>query len=232
MNMISIITPVLNESENIKPFLDKLQNLKGDFEVIFIDGGSTDDTVVELEKMKHGFKKPMSVLSASRGRGNQMNNGAKHAKGEILLFLHVDSYIERDSLLIIDKTLTDSKVIGGGFVQSFSDPDIFFRLSSALGNLQSKVTKIFFGDFGIFIRKVVFVRMGGYDNIPFLEDVEFCRRAKKYGKLQQINRLIVTSARRYYSKGRIKLTVAFIIAILLNIVRLRPNFLFKYITEM
>lgn len=230
--MISIITPVLNESENIKPFLGKLQYLKGDFEVIFIDGGSTDGTVVELEKMKRGFKKPMIILSATRGRGNQMNKGAEHAKGEILLFLHVDSYIERDSLLKIDKTLTDGKVIGGGFIQNFSDPALFFRLSSAIGNFQSKVTKIFFGDFGIFIRKDMFEQMGGYDNIQFLEDVEFCRKAKKYGQLQQIDRLIVTSARRYYSKGKIKLTVIFIIACLLNVVRFRPNFLFKYIVEM
>ena len=230
--MISIITPVLNECENIKPFLDKLQYLKGEFEVIIIDGGSTDGTMIELEKMKRRFKKPMRVLRTSRGRGNQMNKGAKHAKGEILLFLHVDSFIEMDSLLIIDKTLTVGKVIGGGFIQSFSDPDLFFRLSSAIGNFQASITKIFFGDFGIFIRKDMFELMGGYDNIRFLEDVEFCRRVKKYGQLQQIDRQIVTSARRYYRKGKIKLTVIFILACLLNIVRFRPNFLFKYIVEM
>jgi GT2 family glycosyltransferase len=149
-----------------------------------------------------------------------------------MLFLHVDCFIEKDSLNIIDKKLEDEKIIGGAFIHSFSDPDLFFRLSSTFGNLQSRISQIFFGDFGIFIRKDIFDRMGGFDEILFLEDVEFCRRAKKFGRLEPIDRTITTSARRYYQKGRIKLSVVFIMACILNIFRFRPEFLYKYITEM
>jgi hypothetical protein len=144
----------------------------------------------------------------------------------------VDCFIEKDSLNIIEIKIGDRKIVGGAFTHSFSDPDLFFKLSSAFGNLQSRISQIFFGDFGIFIRKDIFDQMGGYDEIRFLEDVEFCRKAKKFGRLEAIDSLITTSARRYYQKGKIKMTVVFIMACLLNIFRFRPDFLYKYITEM
>jgi GT2 family glycosyltransferase len=112
------------------------------------------------------------------------------------------------------------------------DPDPYFKLSSAFGNFQSRITQIFFGDFGIFIRRDIFEQMGGYDEISFLEDVEFCRRARKFGKLKPIDRLISTSTRRYYKKGKIKLTVVFILACVFNLFWFRPDFLYKYIVEM
>ncbi len=230
--MISIITPILNESKNIKPFIDGLTKLNGEFELIFVDGGSSDDTLDIIGSLIDNLKFEIKVLTTTRGRGNQMNVGATKTMGDILLFLHVDCLIEKDSLISIEQKIAEGKIIGGGFTHSFSDPDIFFHLSSAFGNLQSRITRIFFGDFGIFIRKDIFELMGGYDNISFLEDVEFCRRARKFGRLEPIDKLIITSARRYYKKGRIKLSLAFIIACLLNIFKFRPDFLYKYIVEM
>jgi rSAM/selenodomain-associated transferase 2 len=230
--MISIITPVLNEKGNIKPFFECLNNLKGDFELILVDGGSTDGTLGEIERLKGGFHHPLNVLCASKGRANQMNRGADVAKGDILLFLHVDSQIEEDSLGFIEKRIAEGDIIGGGFTHSFSDPDFFFKLASAFGNFRTRTTKIFFGDFGIFIKKDIFEKMGGYDEIIFLEDVEFCKKAKGHGKLGQIDKMIVTSPRRYHSKGKIRLTVFFTLAVLLNIVGFRPRFLYRYIGEM
>jgi rSAM/selenodomain-associated transferase 2 len=232
--MISIITPVLNESENIEPYLDGLSKLEGYFEVIFVDGGSSDNTIKEIENERTNFEHDIRVLTSKRGRGIQMNTGASKAIGDILLFLHVDCSIPSDSLSKIENLIKNGEkdVIGGGFIHSFSDPDTFFRLSSFIGNFQARITKIFFGDFGIFIRKDIFDRMAGYDNICFLEDVEFCRKAKRFGKLEPINSILVSSTRRYYKKGRIKLTVVFIMACMLNIFRIRPGFLYKYIVEM
>jgi rSAM/selenodomain-associated transferase 2 len=227
--MISIITPVLNERENIEQFFDHVENLKGDFELIMVDGGSTDGTLDEVKRVREEFHHPLTVLSTSRGRAKQMNKGAEVAKGDNLLFLHVDSHIEGDSLNIIEKKIAEGSIIGGGFTHSFSDPDIFLKLNSAFGNLRARATKIFFGDFGIIIRRDVFERIGGYDDIIILEDVELCKKAKRYGKFEQIERLIVTSPRRYYIKGKIRLTAFFILAVLLNIVGLRPKFLYRYI---
>jgi rSAM/selenodomain-associated transferase 2 len=230
--MISIITPVLNEKENIRGFLDHVDDLDGEFELVLVDGGSADDTFSEIEKGKEGFDHDLVVISSEKGRGLQMNNGAKEANGDILLFLHVDSEIEKDSLNVIEKSISEDGIIGGGLTHSFNNPDTFLKITSAFGNSRARATKIFFGDFGIFIRKDVFEKMGGYDEIPFLEDVELCKKAKQYGELDQIESLIVTSARRYEKKGRFKLTAFFTLAVLLNMVGLRPDFLYKYIVEM
>jgi rSAM/selenodomain-associated transferase 2 len=230
--MISIITPVLNEKECIKPFLDNIDRLEGNFELIIVDGDSTDGTLNEIEGSRNTFRHPLKVLSASRGRGSQMNKGAQAAKGEILLFLHVDSSIDLDSLEVIEKKISEDGIIGGGFTHSFSDPDAFLEVSSMIGNVRVRLTSIFFGDFGIFVRKDVFDRIGGYDEIDFLEDVEFCKRIKKEGRLEQIDRLIVTSSRRYDKIGKIKLSGFFVLALLLNVAGHRPRFLYKYITEM
>jgi glycosyltransferase involved in cell wall biosynthesis len=208
-----------------------VDNLKGDFELILVDGGSTDGTLEEIDILKGGFHHPLNVLNASKGRASQMNKGAEVAKGEVLLFLHVDSQIEEDSLGLIENEINKGDIVGGGFTHSFSDPDFFLKLTSAFGNFRTRLTKIFFGDFGIFIRKDIFERMGGYDDVIFLEDVEFCKKAKRYGKLEQIDRIIATSPRRYHSIGKVRLTVFFTLAVLLNIIGFRPRFLYRYIVE-
>ena len=230
--MISIITPVLNEEENIGRFLDHVNDLDGEFELILVDGGSSDGTLSEIEKGKEGFHHPLKLINSPQGRGIQMNKGARRAEGDILLFLHVDSEMERDSLEVIEGAIPDDGIIGGGFTHSFHNPDRFLKLTSTFGNSRARATRIFFGDFGIFLRKDIFEKMGGYDEIPFLEDVELCKRARKYGELGQLDRLIITSPRRYEKKGKYKLTAFFTLAVLLNMVGLRPQFLYQYIVEM
>ncbi len=232
MAMISIISPVLNEEENIRRFMDHVNGLEGEFELIFVDGGSSDGTLEEIERAKEGFSNDLKVLSSPMGRGIQMNKGALEAKGDILLFLHVDSEIDRDSLKVIEEVISEDGIIGGGFTHSFQNPDWFLRLSSAFGNTQARITRIFYGDFGIFIRKDVFVNMSGYREIPFLEDVEFCKNAKDFGEMAQIHRFIATSPRRYEMKGKFILTAYFAMALIFNVVGWRPQFLYQYIVEM
>jgi rSAM/selenodomain-associated transferase 2 len=230
--MISIITPVLNEEVNIGSFIQHINGLESDFELIIVDGGSVDSTLEEIERMKGEFQHPLKVINSPQGRSLQMNEGSKVAKGEILLFLHVDSQIELDSLNIIENDIEEGIIIGGGFTHSFSNPDRFLRLASYFGNARTKLTGIFYGDFGIFIRKNIFDNMGGYDNIPFLEDVQLCKKAKKYGKLGRIDRIIVTSPRRYEKVGKLRLTAMFTLAVLLNTLGLRPGFLYQYVVKM
>lgn len=229
--MISIITPVLNEEGYVKQFLAHHGTLEGDFELIIVDGGSRDGTIGEIERYGGGFGNRLRLLEADRGRANQMNMGARNAQGDILLFLHVDCLIQKDSLRLIESVINERKVIGGGFMQAFSNPDMFLKIQSSFGNLRVRLTKTFYGDCGIFLRKDVFGEMEGFDNIPFLEDVELCRRAKKYGRLVRIDRYILTSPRRYLSKGRLRLTAAFVLACLFNIVGFRPGFLTRYIVD-
>jgi rSAM/selenodomain-associated transferase 2 len=229
--MISIITPILNESENIKPFLNHLNTLEGDFELILVDGGSTDNTISVVNKNKNIFKRKLKLVKTQQGRGKQMNAGAKIAEGNILLFLHVDCTLEKDVINLIENEIKSKKIIGGGMVQAFSNPDFFLRFISSYGNFRVKINKIFFGDYGIFIKKDVFEKSGGYDDIVFLEDVEFSKKIKKYGELIQINRKITTSSRRFESIGKFKVTLMFVTALIINISGVRPKFLIKYIVN-
>ncbi len=230
-NMISIITPVYNEEINIKSYMSHLGSLEGDFELILIDGGSSDRTVEEVQKCINSFDHKLLLLISERGRAIQMNRGARMARGDILLFLHVDCILDKDALTIIEKVTQDNNIAGGGFKQAFSNPDFFLKFQSDIGNIRARLNQIFFGDYGIFLKKKVFQKIGGYDDIPFLEDVEICRKAKRFGRLLQVDRRIVTSPRRYLSKGKVRLTIAFILANLFNDIGWRPGFLWKYIVE-
>jgi rSAM/selenodomain-associated transferase 2 len=229
--MISIITPLLDEEGYVKSFLVHLRKVEGDFELILVDGGSKDGTLKEVESYRNEFDRRFTLLESSRGRGVQMNIGAKIAHGDILLFLHVDCSIPKDSLKLIENEIYEKKNIGGGFRQAFSEPDFFLKFASAFGNLHVKLTGTFYGDYGIFLKKDIFEKIGCYDNLPFLEDVELCRKAKKYGTLVQIDRFIFTSQRRYLSKGRIRLTTAFILAYFFNDIGFRPKFFMRYIVD-
>ncbi len=229
--MISIITPVFNEEKIVKPFLSHIEALEGDFELIMVDGDSTDGTQREIERCSRTFSHRILLLKSDRGRATQMNKGAGKAEGDILLFLHVDCSLKKDSLTFIEKAICEKKAIGGGFRQAFSSPSFFLKFQSTFGNLRAGLTGIFFGDYGIFIRKEVFKKMGGYESIPFMEDAELCRKAKKYGRLVQIDRFITTSPRRYFEKGKLTLMAAFLLANFLNVAGWRPGFLIKYIVN-
>lgn len=230
--MISIITPVFNEEKNIKPFISHIMMLEGDFDLIMVDGGSSDHTVEEIQNRIDSFNHRLTLLVSERGRAIQMNKGAKKAQGDILLFLHVDCVLTKDALTMLEKVTYDINVAGGGFKQAFSNPDFFLKFQSKFGNIRAGITQVFYGDYGIFLKKAVFRKIGGYDNIPFLEDVEICRKAKRYGRLLQVDRRIVTSPRRYFKKGRVRLTFVFLLANLFSNIRWYPIFLRKFIVEM
>lgn len=226
--LISIITPLINERDCVKPFFEQLRTLKGDFELILVDGGSSDGTLEEVRKNVKEFSHATRLLEAGLGRAAQMDRGTEEARGEILLFLHIDCLMPKESLKLIETEISVNGIIGGAFKQTFSNPDPFLRFMSIFGNLRSQLTGTFFGDYGIFLRKDVFLRIGGYDNTPFLEDVELCRKAKRCGRLAQIDSYIFTSSRRYLSNGKLRTTLIFTVVCLLNFLKLRPRFFSKY----
>jgi rSAM/selenodomain-associated transferase 2 len=231
MPLISIITPVLNEEDMIPPFLDHLALLQGPFELVIIDGGSSDATCARIQQYTSPFPAPLHLLSAPAGRSGQMNTGAAAAQGEILLFLHVDCRIPADSLQVITQVCTEQGACGGAFTHSFGEPGLFHAVIGLLVNTCTKYTRTFFGDSGIFVQRDVFFQAGGFELIPFCEDLEFCRSVRRYGRMKQVNQVIRSSPRRFRRIGRVKLTVVYLLAIVLNRAGIRPLFLKPYIVD-
>jgi len=195
--MISIIIPVLNEKKNITNLLRDLTNLPGSKEIVVVDGGSTDNTVELAEKYA-------KVIQCSRGRANQMNEGARRARGNILWFVHSDSIVAKNSLEIIEKTVEKGS-IGGGFSLYFHDSNkSFLRCIAFASNLKASFIKLFFGDQGIFVKKDIFDAMGGYPQIPIMEDFQFSLNLKKKGRVTRVKEKIGTSARRFTQGGVFK----------------------------
>ena len=231
MPLISIITPVLNEEKVILSFLDHLALLQGAFELIVVDGGSSDITCDKIRQRAGNFPARLDILSDTKGRSSQMNAGAAAARGEILLFLHADCMIPPDSLTVIIQACEVPGVCGGAFTHSFGDAGPFHGLTRDIINMLAKYSRIFFGDFGIFVKRDVFFRVGGFEIIPFCEDLEFCRSARRFGRMVQVERVIVSSPRRFERIGRMKLTAVYIFATLLNLIGIRPLFLKRYIVD-
>ena len=229
--LISIVTPLLNEEEYVERFLNHLTGLNGAFELILVDGGSSDHTLEIVERNLEKLSDKVALFKVRPGRAVQMNAGAVRARGDVLLFLHADCLVPTDTLELVTKALRSSQVVGGGFMQRFSDTDLLLTFVSNFGNLRSRLTKTFFGDSAIFLRKNVFDAIKGYGDSALLEDVQLCRRAKRNGKLVQICRYISTSPRRYVYHGRLFLTAIYVIACFLDLFYWRPTFLERYISD-
>lgn len=195
--MVSIIIPVLNEEKNIEKILLQLSKLKISKEIIVVDGGSTDNTALMASKYA-------KVISSKKGRAKQMNYGAALSKGDILWFLHCDSKISESSLESIEKAINKG-YDGGCFSLYFYDYcSPFLKYISYTSNLRAKYLKLYFGDQGIFIKKSVFEKIGGYPDIPLMEDWELSMRIKKSAKTIVLKDKIGTSARRFVEGGIFK----------------------------
>ncbi|MDQ2919276.1 MAG: hypothetical protein M3R10_05305, partial [Verrucomicrobiota bacterium] len=136
-----------------------------------------------------------------RGRAQQMNAGAKIARGDVLWFVHADSRISRRAMPAIERALADSKVVGGCFCLRIESTRWIYRARDFIGNLLVDLTGIALGDRGFFCRREVFQRVGGYPEIAILEDAEFYRKLKRCGRVRQLREKIRTSARRYEALG-------------------------------
>ncbi len=200
--MISVIVPVLNEAERIGKLIESLQGLHGEKEIIISDGGSTDGT---REKLK-AFDGVKTVYSPS-GRGTQFNAGAELSAGSILWFVHADSVLSPSSLDDIDSAINGG-AIGGFFRLYFYDADDWFmRFIARTSHTRAKRFGLIFGDQGLFLRRDIFDGLGGFSDIPLMEDWEISRRLRRFhgrGMIRALDTVIGTSARRYTQNGRFK----------------------------
>lgn len=196
--MISIIIPTLNEEKKIHRVLEQLQECVEDFEVILADGGSQDGTRAAAASLARVH------ICKKRGRGAQMNEGAGLAKGDILWFLHADSRIEAGSLSAI-RSAVEKGAVGGGFSLGFYDADCrFMRFVASSSNSRARRLGLIFGDQGMFVKRQVFDRMGGFEEIPIMEDWAFSRALHSQGRVSVLSKRLWTSARRFHENGKFK----------------------------
>jgi len=191
---ISVIVPVLNEEKTIAASLQALLTLTP-YEIIIADGGSADRTL----ELAGPF--PVKVISSERGRGRQMNRGAAEARGDVLLFLHADTRLPASALNDIDAALNEPRYVGGRFDVELAGDHWLLPLVGRLISYRSRLSKVATGDQALFVRREVFERMGGFPDMPLLEDIAFCRTLKRLGDVACLRSRVVTSARRWEVDG-------------------------------
>ncbi|MFN0182342.1 MAG: TIGR04283 family arsenosugar biosynthesis glycosyltransferase [Aquabacterium sp.] len=197
---LSIIVPVRDEAEVIGPALLRLAPLRAlGAEVIVVDGGSRDDTVDRCTAAAD------LVLQAPAGRARQMNAGAARARGRQLLFLHADTRLPLDAAAVLAQALAPGPAPGGHLWGRFDvrieGRSRWLPMVAALMNRRSRWTGIATGDQALFMRRDVFQAVGGFPDQALMEDIELSRRLKRLGPPACRREQVITSGRRWDSRG-------------------------------
>jgi rSAM/selenodomain-associated transferase 2 len=148
----------------------------------------------------------MQVLHSRRGRAVQMNWGARHAQGEILLFLHADTLLPAAGLEAVRRAL-QAGAVGGAFRLAIMPSTPALRLVAWGTNLRARFAQLPYGDQALFMSRQIFEALGGYDEIPFMEDVRLVQALRQRGRLTLLPQAVHTSGRRWQRDGVLYTTV-------------------------
>ena len=190
----SIIIPTLNEARYLSETLAQIKQLSP-HEIIISDGGSNDNT------LKIASKFTQNLIKGSAGRALQMNAGAQIATGELLLFLHADSYIERASYQKMLAAMKKTEVLGGAFSLLIDSDRWALQIINQFANLRSRYLGRAYGDQAFFVKKHVFQEMKGFTEFPICEDLDFYKRLKFLGPVVLLKEEVLTSPRRWINEG-------------------------------
>jgi rSAM/selenodomain-associated transferase 2 len=196
---LSIVVPALDEAANLARLLPELRRVWPDTEIIVADGGSRDGTT-DVVRGQVGVR----LLEGARGRARQMNAGARQAGGDVLLFLHADTRLPDGAPGAIAAALADPAVVGGRFDVRFDSRRPVLGMVAWFMNVRSRATSICTGDQAIFVRRAAFEAVGGYPDIPLMEDIELCRRLRARGRLAALRARVTTSARKWEREGPLR----------------------------
>ena len=196
---LSIIIPAINESHVLKANLPRLQALRESrHEVILVDGGSTDDTLVRAKSMVD------RIVQVEQGRARQMNAGAKVAIGGVLLFLHADTQLPDAADDIILQRMKHAERGWGRFDVVLSGDDRLLRAVEFVMNVRSRLTGIATGDQAMFVNRQLFEAVGGFPEIPLMEDIALSRRLKRISPPLCLRPCVTTSSRRWERHGIVR----------------------------
>jgi len=189
-----VVVPLLNEAMALPQLLQDLRQCDAD-ELVLVDGGSGDTSQEILQQSG------LRWLSSKRGRGAQMNAGARMIKSEIILFLHADTAISSSHIKALRELAAKPDHMGGRFDVRLSGTHPLLRVIEWFINLRSRLSRISTGDQAMFVRRDAFKAMGGFAELPLMEDIEFSYRLKRQGKVVCLRQKVCTSSRRWERHG-------------------------------
>ena len=193
---VSILVPTLDEERELPSLLDALAALPGRWELVVADGGSRDATT----KLARAHPAAPIVVEARGGRAVQLNAAARHATGDVLLFLHADSRLPCDAYASLAEAWRTPGVAGGNFALRFDGDGTFERVLGAIYRCQRR-HGYYYGDSSVWVRREAFDELGGYREIPIMDDYDFVRRLERRGATRCLAGPATTSARRWRAMG-------------------------------
>lgn len=194
-----MIIPTLSEAVELPETLRRLRLVPEVKEVIIADGGSRDDTVKLAEAAG------CVVVNSAPGRGRQLRAGAERATGEVVLFLHADTWVPPEAGQALLNCLARPGVVAGGFYKVFRDPPNWLVRGSRFKCWwRLHVVRRVMADQGIFLRRETLARIGGVPDVPLMEEFELCKRLRPLGRLALANATVVTSARKFRKLGALR----------------------------
>ncbi len=211
---ISVIIPTLNEGQYVLSAIRSAKQPPRKCEIVVVDGGSTDDTVTVARA--HAL-----VIKSLRGRAVQMNAGARHSTGDVLLFLHADSCLPPHALANLAQVMADPQIVGGTFMLRFDHPKWLLRCIAFFSGF--KFRYFHYGDQGIFVRRDIFEQLGGFQEMPIMEDLDFLRRLRRRGRVALIKLPITTSARRFLENGILRHQLHTMVLVILYLLGTKPQ---------
>ena len=195
---VAVVIPTYNEGAFLGRTLESLSRDRANIEVVVVDGQSSDTTADVATR--YGAK----VLSVKRGRGSQLHAGARATSAPVLWFLHADTTVPAGSIALVLKSLQSPDVAGGNFCVRFDGSS---RGARQLTSIYPKLRRLglCYGDSGIFVRRAVYDRSGGFQPYPIFEDIDLVRRIKRLGAFVQLESTLVTSSRRFEGRSFTKM---------------------------
>lgn len=196
---VSVIVPTLNEAAGLAEMLRSVR-VEAPHEIIVVDGGSSDATREQAREADR-------VLSGPRGRAAQMNLGATHATGDVLLFLHADCLPEPGALRAAERCLRQKGVTAGCFRMTVRADGMVYRLIDACATARVQLTGLVYGDQGLFVSRRTFERVGGFPRLRFMEDVFLSKVLRRQGRIVVAPRRLFVSPRRWQRQGIVRQTL-------------------------
>jgi rSAM/selenodomain-associated transferase 2 len=223
--LFSVVIPVFHESEIIHSAIKNLHEhqFQENLEIIVVDGADQRDTIEVIHEEN------VICLESEKGRARQMNAGAAVARGDVLVFLHADTIVPANAFHCIKTVLEDTKVVGGAFDLGIRSNRSIFKIIGKVASLRSRITRLPYGDQCIFLRRKYFHAIGGYRDVPLMEDVEIMQRIKRRGDIISIlPEKVWTTPRRWEGEGILYCTLRNWIVLLLYCFGVSPHKLIRY----